>query len=44
MIELRVNEGTQFDPTVVDALISVLERRRPRSASQGAQQSAALRA
>jgi HD-GYP domain-containing protein (c-di-GMP phosphodiesterase class II) len=43
MIELRLNAGTQFDPAVVDALIGVLERRRPKHA-QPAQQAAAVSA
>jgi putative nucleotidyltransferase with HDIG domain len=44
MIELRLNQGTQFDPGVVDALIWVLERRRPQPAPPRAQKPAAIRA
>jgi HD-GYP domain-containing protein (c-di-GMP phosphodiesterase class II) len=31
--ELRVNAGSQFDPTVVDALVEVIEQGRPRVAT-----------
>ena len=31
--ELRVNAGTQFDPTVVEALVEVIEQGRPRVAA-----------
>jgi HD-GYP domain-containing protein (c-di-GMP phosphodiesterase class II) len=33
LAELRVNSGTQFDPTVVGALVDVIEQGRPRVAA-----------